>query len=256
MTDDGTAVSGTVQVSTPPTVQVSAPPKVPVYLERYYWWAYVRPWAVQLFERPWLVNLILWGFYKRLMHEVFTSLGTSLPGKTLQISCCYGNLTPRLAEAVKAGGGTLDVVDVLPIQLENLRRKLPKGAPVRLIACDSTDLGGAEGPYDHVLLFFLLHEQPEKVRKATLAEALRVLKRSGTLVIVDFGKPVWWHPLRYLWFGLVLRFLEPFAKDLWTREISTWIPPEHANRSMIKTRIFGGMYQKIMFGPWHERSRG
>jgi hypothetical protein len=34
---------------------------VPDYLSRHYWWAYVHPQAVRLFERDWLVNLILWG---------------------------------------------------------------------------------------------------------------------------------------------------------------------------------------------------
>ena len=31
---------------------------VPLYLAVHYWWAYVHPEAVKLFERQWLVNLI------------------------------------------------------------------------------------------------------------------------------------------------------------------------------------------------------
>jgi hypothetical protein len=38
---------------------------VPQYLQAHYWWAYVHPRAVHVFERQWLVNLILWGNYKR-----------------------------------------------------------------------------------------------------------------------------------------------------------------------------------------------
>src|SRR5437867_2748397 len=34
---------------------------VPWYLDSVYWWAYVDPRAITLFERQWLVNLILWG---------------------------------------------------------------------------------------------------------------------------------------------------------------------------------------------------
>src|SRR6516165_10672861 len=33
---------------------------VPDYLGAHYWWAYIHPKAVKLFERQWLVNLILW----------------------------------------------------------------------------------------------------------------------------------------------------------------------------------------------------
>jgi len=36
---------------------------VPDYLNAHYWWAYIHPKAVKLFERQWLVNLILWGNY-------------------------------------------------------------------------------------------------------------------------------------------------------------------------------------------------
>ena len=54
-----------------------APPAVavPEYLERHYWWAYVRPNAVRVFERPWLVDLILWGNYRRLCDAALTALG-------------------------------------------------------------------------------------------------------------------------------------------------------------------------------------
>ena len=40
--------------------------EIPEYLERVYWWTYVRPWAVRFFERQWLVNAILLGNYVRL----------------------------------------------------------------------------------------------------------------------------------------------------------------------------------------------
>jgi hypothetical protein len=39
---------------------------IPRYLLTNYWWAYVHPSAAELFERQWLVNLILWGNYSRL----------------------------------------------------------------------------------------------------------------------------------------------------------------------------------------------
>src|SRR4051794_23153714 len=112
---------------------------IPHYLNTHYWWAYVHPKAVKLFEREWLVNLILWGNYARLCDAALAELGDSLPGRTLQVACVYGDLTRRLSEQTVAGNGTLDVIDVLPIQLRNLRRKLPADVPVRLLRRDSTD---------------------------------------------------------------------------------------------------------------------
>ena len=43
---------------------------VPAYLEETYWWAYVHPNAVSLFERQWLVNLILWGNFNWDSHRL------------------------------------------------------------------------------------------------------------------------------------------------------------------------------------------
>jgi hypothetical protein len=71
-----------------------------------------------------------------------------------------------------------------------------------------------------------------------------VVKPGGKIVIVDYGKPRWWHPLRYLW-GPVLAYLEPFALDLWRREIACWLPLG-CTSPMHKKSFFGGFYQKVV----------
>lgn len=216
---------------------------IPDYLHETYWWAYVHPKAVRFFERQWLVNLILWGNFAKLRDAALAELGEELPGRTLQVACVYGDFTPRLAQRV-CGGGTLDVVDVLPIQLANLRRKLPAESGVRLFQRDSSALGFANESYERVVLFFLLHEMPLDVRRRTLAEALRVLKPGGELVIVDYHRPRAWHPLRGL-MTLVLRRFEPFAMDLWSREVSDWLPRRH-RKAVRKETYWGGLYQKLV----------
>ena len=121
----------------------------------------------------------------------------------------HGDLTGELTQRVAAGGGRLDIVDVLPMQLENLRSKLPSGAPARLLSMDSADLRLPDASYDRALLFFLLHEQPAAHRERTLSEVFRVVRPGGEIVIVDYALPRWWHPLRYVWRPL-LAALEPF----------------------------------------------
>src|SRR6266508_3089179 len=123
----------------------------------------------------------------------------------------------------------MDIVDVLPIQLGNLRKKLPRNAPVRLLAMDSSNLTLSDASYDRALIFFLLHEQPSHYRERTLSELWRVVKPGGRIVIVDYALPSWWNPLRYLWRPLLSR-LEPFALDLWRDELSRWIPRGAAAR--------------------------
>ena len=218
--------------------------KAPNYLTAHYWWAYVHPRAIWFFERQWLVNLILWGNYPRLREAAIAELGDVLPGATLQVACVYGDLTGKLIGRVAAGGGRLDVVDVLPMQLENLRRKLPSGAPARLLAMDSADLRIPDASYDRALLFFLLHEQPTMHRQRTLSEVFRVVRPGGKIVIVDYARPRWWHPLRYLWQPL-LAALEPFALDLWRHELAHWLPVA-ARGGWCKQSFFGGLYQKVV----------
>ena len=218
---------------------------VPCYLKTHYWWAYVHPRAVRFFERQWLANLILWGNYARLRDAALGELGESLPGRTLQVACVYGDLTCRLSERAAAGHGTVDVIDVLPIQLDNLRRKLPADAPVRTLRMDSTHLAAPDGRYDRALVFFLLHEQPSHDRERTLDEVVRVVRPGGTIVIVDYARPRWWHPLRYLWRPL-LAALEPFALDLWRREVADLLRGARAIRHLRKKSYFGGLYQKVV----------
>ena len=220
------------------------PVHIPAYLAETYWWAYVHPRAVHLFERQWLVNLILWGNFGRLRDAALDALGDDYGGRTLQIACVYGDLTHRLAARI-SGHGALDVVDVLPIQLRNLARKLPRGSDVGMIHGNSASLDMASASYDRALLFFLLHEQPAHVRRATLAEAMRVVKPGGRVVIVDYHRPVALHPLRLLMTS-VFRKLEPYAMDLWENEVEAFIPPRSRPSSILKETYYGGLYQKLV----------
>jgi len=95
--------------------------------------------AVRIFERDWLINLILFGNYHRLGNSVLAELGAPLRHRTLQIACVYGDLTLRLRAAL-APDARLEVVDILPIQLQNLRSKLPADERVTLVRDDAASL--------------------------------------------------------------------------------------------------------------------
>jgi ubiquinone/menaquinone biosynthesis C-methylase UbiE len=224
--------------------QISSDISVPKYLIDTYWWAYVNPKAVRFFERQWLVNLILWGNFSRLRDAALDALGTTIPGRTLQVACVYGNFSQRLAERIEPGG-SLDVVDVVPVQLKNLKCKLGDAANVHLHHQDSSSLLFEDGVYDNVVLFFLLHEQPEKTRVKTIQEALRVTKPGGRIVIVDYHRPWVTNPFRYIMMP-ILTLLEPYALDLWRREIVEWIPSALRPREVHKETSFGGLYQQIV----------
>ena len=218
--------------------------KAPHYLTANYWWAYVHPRAVWFFERQWLVNLILWGNYALLRNAAMMELGDVLPGTTLQVACAYGDLTGKLTQRVAAGGGRLDIVDVLPVQLENLRSKLPSGAPARLLAMDSGRSRASGGELRSRAVVFPFARTAQRSSRRTLSEVFRVVRPGGKIVIIDYALPRWWHPLRYLWRPL-LAALEPFALDLWRHEIIHWLPVA-ARTGWRKQSFFGGLYQKVV----------
>mgnify|MGYP006274682353 FL=1 len=221
-----------------------ARPSIPDYLSRHYWWAYISPKAVTFFERPWLVNLILLGNYNRLAKVAADAIETEAGSRILQIACAYGELTPSLARKVEAAKGELHVIDVLPIQLSNLSRKLGQDTPVQLSCMDSCNLKFHDEKFDSILLFFLMHEQPDDVRRQTLLEAWRVLRKGGKLLIVDYSLPCAWNPFRYL-MRLVLRKLEPFALDLWVKDAGSWLPQSLRTKVMARRTFFAGMYQML-----------
>lgn len=226
-----------------PGFQTLWPEPIPDYLQKNYWWAYVHPRGVRFFDREWIVNLILFGNMARLRDLALAEFDNKLEGRTLQVACVYGDFTPKLAQCI-APGGTLDVIDVLHVQLANTRRKLPRSAPVNLHHCNSNDLRFDDAIFEQVVVFFLLHEQPDWAREKTLAEAVRVLKPGGKLVLVDYHRPGRWNPMRYF-FEPILDLLEPFAVALWYRELPSWLPRGTRIAKMTKRTVFGGLYQKV-----------
>lgn len=219
-------------------------PAIPDYLEKNYWWAYLNPKSVEFFEHQWVVNLILWGNFSFLRDLALAEMGTEISGRTLQIACVYGDFTPMLARRL-APGARLDVVDIAPIQLTNLREKMGAGPSLHLHHQDAARLRFQDASFDQAVLFFLLNELPAEVRKQALGEALRVIRPGGKLVVVDYHRPGPLHPHRYL-MPPIFMTLEPFALDLWRREIADWAPVDLTHFKVEKSTFFGGLYQKVV----------
>lgn len=241
------AISATdepVGLGGPRSLHLSAHLPIPKYLSQTYWWAYLHPLGVRVFERQWLVNLILWGNFGRLRDSVLRELDGTKPSQVLQIACVYGNLTDRIVDRL-GRAGHLHVVDVAPVQLKNLTEKLSDASRVTLHHQDSTQLEFPDASFDQVVVFFLLHEQPEAARARTVAEAARVVKPGGKLIFVDYHRPRRLNPFRYI-MQPILRTLEPFAMDLWQKEIEDLMPAAIPPLRVQKRTTFGGLYQKVV----------
>ena len=212
---------------------------IPTYLTEVYTWAYINPRNVRFFDHRWVVDTILWGNNRRLQHALFDELK---PGwHVLQACCVYGDMSPNLVR-VLGPAGRLDVIDVVPIQLDNCRRKLGDNARVNVRRADAAAPGG--GPYDAVVSFFLLHEVPNDYKRVIVDSLLASLKPGGKVVFIDYHKPHPAHPLKWIT-AAIFAMLEPFAKSLWHQQIAGFA--SHADLYSWRTETyFGGLFQKTV----------
>jgi ubiquinone/menaquinone biosynthesis C-methylase UbiE len=216
---------------------------IPEYLRETYWWAYLHPNAIRIFERQWLINSILWGNYRRLRDALLSEIDFHYQGKILQLACVYGDLTEKIASKLSLKG-QLDLVDISQAQLDNAVSKLGKRQNINLIRQDTSSLSLPDEEYDLVVLFFLLHEQPEDVRQGTVSEAIRLTRNGGKIIVIDYHRAALWNPLRYF-MDIIFKWLEPFAKGFVQKGIKNLLPRD-CRANIDQKTFFGGLYQKTV----------
>jgi ubiquinone/menaquinone biosynthesis C-methylase UbiE len=220
-------------------------PKIPEYLQDTYWWAYLHPKSFYFFEREWVVNLILWGNMKRLTDAVLGEMTVEPHSRVLQVACVYGDFSSRVADHLGKNGSRLEIVDVAPIQIENVEKKLNGKENTGYHLLDSTSMTFPAASFDQTVVFFLLHEQPEDARRKTVEEAIRVTRPGGKVIFVDYHGPKRSNPMRYV-MKPILSWLEPFAMDLWREELPAFMPASVKPEQIESEFYFGGLYQKIV----------
>jgi ubiquinone/menaquinone biosynthesis C-methylase UbiE len=252
MNDDSRALSESYDCAVegfsdpePRLSQVKTAPAIPEYLQETYWWAYLHPKSFYYFEREWVVNLILWGNMKKLTAAVLEEINPTPHSRVLQVACVYGDFSNKLAGHLKQKQSTLELVDVADIQLRNAKEKLSGHDNVSFHHQDSSDLSFPQASFDETVIFFLLHEQPEAVRRKTIEQAIRVTRPGGKIVFVDYHGPKRSNPMRYV-MKPILSWLEPFAMDLWREELPAFMPDSIKAEQISSRFYFGGLYQKIV----------
>lgn len=212
---------------------------IPDYLMDVYNWAYVDPANVRLLDRSMVVDALLFLNARRLMRDALAEVE---PGtRVLMAAHVYGDFCTRLADRV-GPDGRLDAIDIVPIQVEHCRRKIGGRPNVAVRRADAERPGG--GPYDTVICFMLLHETPESKRRAIVDSLLDSVAPGGKVVFVDYHDPARWQPVRYV-LSVVNDLLEPFAKQLWRRDIADFAARPDAF-AWTKRTYFGGVYQKVV----------
>jgi SAM-dependent methyltransferase len=212
---------------------------LPPYLREVYGWAYLNPTNAWLLDRNLVVDILLLGNRRRLQRSVLSEIK---PGqRVLHVAHVYGDLIPELATRVDPGG-SLDVIDLVPLQVDLCRRKLRNFPHADVRVADAAQPGG--GLYDIVTCFFLLHEIPDERKRAVVNALIARVVRGGRVVFVDYHRPAPWHPLRGVLRGVLDR-LEPFAQSLWNCEISDFASAP-GDCLWEKQTLFAGLYQKTI----------
>jgi ubiquinone/menaquinone biosynthesis C-methylase UbiE len=252
MNDDSRVISQDYQYNTSGNVDQEAqdvaamvPPSIPDYLQDTYWWAYLHPKSFWFFEREWVVNLILWGNMRKLTNAVLDEMDLQPQSSVLQVACVYGDFSNRLASHLAPTHSRLSVVDVAPIQLRNVEKKLDGQDNVSVHHQDSTCMSFPDESFEETVVFFLLHEQPEDARRKTVAEAIRVTRPGGRVIFVDYHGPKRSNPMRYV-MKPILSMLEPYAMDLWRDELPAFMPADIKKEQISSDFYFGGLYQKVV----------
>jgi len=191
---------------------------MPVYLARYYWWAYLWPKAVWFFDHQFIINAILFGQYKKLMCATLARLKQAPVERVLQLTCVYGSLTPNLIRYIRPG--VLHITDVAPVQLKLAQGKVESGRDLCATRMNAEQLGYRSDSFSTIVLFFLLHEMPPEARRHTLSECMRILRPDGSLILTEYGELPTRHWLyRILPIRRVITLLEPFLDSFWHEDI-------------------------------------
>lgn len=237
------ATTGAVTPATPCSMDAapSKTPIVPAYIEQTptYRFAYLQRFAPLIFDHPFVVSTILWGNAGRLTRAV---LGELHEGQSvLQPACVYGDFSSQLGRFL-GPRGSLDLIDILPVQVANSRRKLSNLPQVRVRLADAAAPTGRT--YDAVCCFFLLHELPDTYKRRVVDNLLASVRPGGKVIFVDYHEPRRTNPVKGI-VSLVFRYLEPFAHSLWERDIRSFA--SDANGYVWRTETyFGCLFQKTV----------
>jgi len=232
---------------------------LPEYLAKHYWWAYLSPKGVGFFDRPFIVNRILWVQYHKIAQDavnLFSSENDLVNSKqtVAGISCAYGEFFPKLAAHKNVE--QLCLFDIAPIQLKQIENKIPEQTladKCQLFISNAEQIAMADQCADSSVLFFLLHELPVFSRANVLSETIRVTKSGGRIVIADYAENHDRHFFNRIgMFNSIFEKLEPFLGDFWRCDLMAELSEQasrHGRKVTLKSEqyYFNRFYRLLEF---------
>lgn len=156
----------------------------PDYYTRCFHWqsdGYLSKRSAQLYDME--VELLFLGCADVMRRQVLAAIdhrGRRPGARLLDIACGTGRFLK--AAELSLPEANLHGVDLSPFYVDHARRSLSR---TQVDVGDARTLDYPDASFDVVTSVYLLHEMPKDARRQAVAEALRVLKPGGQLVIED-----------------------------------------------------------------------
>lgn len=116
------------------------------------------------------------------------------------LDLCCGTMSTSLPIARKHPNARITGVDLSPEMLQVAHRKLEKSGHtnIRLKCADATATSLSTESFDYVILGLVLHEMAPELQSRVLAEAHRLLKKDGALIVLEWERPSGvWQRIKY-----------------------------------------------------------
>jgi len=124
-------------------------------------------------------------FISRVRDEVVDFTDARIGSKILDVATGTG----KQAFAFAKRGNVIEAIDLSEDMLRIANRK-NKYENAKFQVADATHLPFEDIHFDVSCISFALHDMPLAIREKVLKEMVRVTKRKGMIVIVDYGLPV------------------------------------------------------------------
>lgn len=130
--------------------------------------------------------------------------------RLLDVACGTGRTLKQLA--VAHPGLCYHGVDLSPFYIKAARKLLADVGDLSLLCDNAESLPYSDGYFDIVTSVYLFHELPKNARRKVLAEAYRVLRPGGLLVVEDSAQTSDSEPLTIVLGNFPEQFHEPFYR--------------------------------------------